>query len=96
MIGTMHKRTKIGCEKLLQDAIDGYPVPAIKNYIRRNYKSNMHQWVLWAQQHSPLLLQVTFTNTLESYHSELKSSTSSSHGLIGNCYLQTIYFMIHL
>ena len=86
MIGAMHKRTKIGCEKLLQDAIDGCPVPTIKTYIRRNYESNTHQWALWARQHSPLLLQVTSTNALESYHSELKSSTSSSHGLIGNSF----------
>ena len=34
LVGTMHKRTKIGCEKLLQDAIDSCPVPAIKNYIK--------------------------------------------------------------
>ncbi|GBC43755.2 hypothetical protein GLOIN_2v1777473 [Rhizophagus irregularis DAOM 181602=DAOM 197198] len=30
----------------------------------------------------PLLLQVTSTNSLESFHSELKKTTSSSHGLI--------------
>ncbi|RHZ85405.1 hypothetical protein Glove_66g199 [Diversispora epigaea] len=33
----------------------------------------------------PLLLQVTSTNALESYHSELKKITSSQHGLIGAC-----------
>ncbi|RHZ83539.1 hypothetical protein Glove_91g5 [Diversispora epigaea] len=38
---------------------------------------------LWARQHSPLLLQVTTTNPLESYYSELKRLTSSLHGLIG-------------
>ncbi|CAB5210279.1 unnamed protein product [Rhizophagus irregularis] len=27
------------------------------------------KWALWTQQHSPLLLQVTTTNPLESYHS---------------------------
>ncbi|CAB5186668.1 unnamed protein product [Rhizophagus irregularis] len=31
----------------------------------------------------PLLLQVTSTNLLESFHSELKKITSSLHGLIG-------------
>src|SRR4051794_30928984 len=31
----------------------------------------------------PLLLQVTFTNPLESYHSELKKLTSPLHSLIG-------------
>ncbi|CAG8728866.1 13621_t:CDS:2, partial [Rhizophagus irregularis] len=53
------------------------------NYIRRNYMRNTQQWALWARQHSPLLLQVTSTNPLESYHSELKRKTSSLHGLIG-------------
>ena len=38
---------------------------------------------MWTRQHSPLLLQVTSTNPLESYHSELKRLTSSSHSLIG-------------
>src|SRR5205085_6887727 len=83
MIAAMHKRTKIGCESLVQDAIDKCTVPSIQNYIRRNYMRNTQQWVLWARQHSPLLLQVTSTNPLESYHSELKRSSSPKYGLIG-------------
>jgi hypothetical protein len=72
MIVAMHKRTKIGCEKLIQDVINNCTVPTIQNYIRRNYMKNTQQWALWARQHSPLLLQVTFTNPLESYRNELK------------------------
>jgi hypothetical protein len=83
MNAAMHKRTKIGCEKLVQDAINNCEVPAIQNYIKRNYIKNTQQWALWARQHSPLLLQVLSTNPLESYHNELKRVTSSSHGLIG-------------
>src|SRR5436305_6915208 len=90
----MHKRTKIGCEKFIKDAIESCSVPAIKNYIERNYKNNTKQWALWARQHSPLLLQVTSTNPLESYHSELKRSTSSSHGLIGMSALFFIHFLL--
>ncbi|GBC44021.2 hypothetical protein GLOIN_2v1789013 [Rhizophagus irregularis DAOM 181602=DAOM 197198] len=86
MNAAMHKRTKIVCEKLVQDAINDCPVPAIQNYIKRNFMKNTQQWGLWARQHSPLLLQVTSTNPLESYHSELKRLTSSSHGLIGAVY----------
>ena len=37
MIAAMHKRTKIGCESLVQDAINHCPVPSIQNYIKRNY-----------------------------------------------------------
>ena len=83
MNAAMHKRTRIGCENLVQDAINNCTIPTIKNYIKRYYMKNTQQWALWARQHSPLLLQVTSTNPLESYHSELKKLTSSSHNLIG-------------
>ncbi|PKY48699.1 hypothetical protein RhiirA4_464361 [Rhizophagus irregularis] len=84
MIAAMHKRTKVGCESLVQDAINhGSSVPSVQNYIKRNYTKNTEKWGLWARQHSPLLLQVTSTNSLESFHSELKKTTSSLHGLIG-------------
>ena len=83
MIAAMHKRTKIGCESLIQDAINHCPVPSIQNYIKRNYTKNTEKWALWACQHSPLLLQVTSTNPLESFHSKLKKIMSSLHGLIG-------------
>lgn len=92
MIAAMHKRTKIGCESLVQDAIDKCTVPSIQNYIRRNYMRNTQQWALWARQHSPLLLQVTSTNPLESYHSELKRSSSPKYGLIG-IYCTTSFFL---
>ncbi|RHZ86811.1 hypothetical protein Glove_44g33 [Diversispora epigaea] len=60
-------------------------VSAVCNFIKRNYMKNSHKWALWARQHSPLLLQVTSTNT-ESYHSELKRTTSFLYGLIGASY----------
>ncbi|RHZ57021.1 hypothetical protein Glove_395g66 [Diversispora epigaea] len=86
MIQAMYKRTKIGCEDLIQQAINECPVPTIKQYISRYYKKNNQQWALWARQHSSLLLQVTSTNSLESYHSELKRTTSPRYGLIGACH----------
>ena len=92
MNAAMHKRTRIGCEQLVQDAINGCSIPAIQNYIKRYYMKNTQQWALWARRHSPLLMQVTSTNPLESYHSELKKLTSSSHGLIG----KSIIFLFYL
>ena len=92
MIAAMHKRTKIGCESLIQDAINHCPVPSIQNYIKRNYTKNTEKWGLWARQHSPLLLQVTSTNSLESFHSELKKITSSLHGLIQYVIIFFSYF----
>ena len=80
----MHKVTKTGCEELIKEAINKCQVPDIKRYISRNYAGNTHQWAFWARQHSPLLLQITSTNAIESYHSELKRTTISHHGLIGS------------
>src|SRR2546421_6264450 len=96
MNAAMHKRTKIGCEKLIQDAINDCTIPTIRNYIQRNYAKNTQQWALWARQHSPLLLQVTSTNPLESYHSELKRSSSPKYGLISFLFLTIFYSFILL
>ncbi|CAB4374188.1 unnamed protein product [Rhizophagus irregularis] len=85
MLHAMYKRTRIECESLIQEAINECANPMIKKYILRNYAKNTHQWALWVRQHSPLLLQVTSTNALESYHNELKRTTSPKHGLIGAC-----------
>lgn len=90
LVLAMHKRTKIGCEEIVQEAIRTCPVEANVRYIRRNYLKNLGKWGLWARQHSPLLLQVTSTNPLESYHSELKTRVSASYGLIGKLLLMLI------
>ncbi|RHZ71904.1 hypothetical protein Glove_249g14 [Diversispora epigaea] len=86
MIQTMYKWIRIGCEALIQEAINQCPVSTIKQYIKRYYLKNNKQWALWACQHSSLLIQVTSTNSLKSFHSELKRTTSARHGLIGACH----------
>ncbi|RHZ86875.1 hypothetical protein Glove_43g65 [Diversispora epigaea] len=91
MTQAMYKWTRIGCEALIREAIDQCPVQSIKQYIKRYYFKNNHQWALWARQHSPLLLQVTSTNALESFHSELKRTTSPQHGIIDEEILQEIH-----
>ncbi|GES99088.1 hypothetical protein GLOIN_2v1777773 [Rhizophagus clarus] len=50
MIQAMHKITKVGCESIIQQAIDECPVPTIKQYIKRNFMKNTHQWALWARE----------------------------------------------
>ncbi|RHZ51825.1 hypothetical protein Glove_469g15 [Diversispora epigaea] len=87
MIHALHKITKISCDELIQQAIDECQAPTVKQYILRNYIKNTNQWALWARQHSPLLLQITSTNAIESYHSELKRITVSHHGLIDAEYI---------
>ncbi|PKK72204.1 hypothetical protein RhiirC2_710552 [Rhizophagus irregularis] len=43
---------RIGCESLIQEAINECANLTIKKYILRNYAKNTHQWTLWARQHS--------------------------------------------
>lgn len=43
-----------------------------KNYIRRNWLDSLPKWANYAREHSPLLLQATTTNPIESFHSALK------------------------
>ena len=83
----MHKRTKVGCQEMIQQAIACCDAPHVQSYITRNWTKNLDKWAMYARMHSPLLLQVTSTNALESYHSELKTRTSRHHGLIGICFL---------
>lgn len=96
MINAMHKVTKLGCEELIKEAINKCQVPAVRQYIARNYTKNTNQWALWARQHSPLLLQITSTNPIESYHSELKRTTVSHHGLIGNIKTMSNLFYVRV
>src|SRR2546423_429369 len=88
MVLAMHKRTRIGCEQLVKDTINTCPLPTISKYFESNYKNNTHQWALW--RHFSLLLQVTSTNALESYHSQLKR-TSYLHGLFGKAFFLLIF-----
>jgi len=80
MVMAMHKTTKIGCEQLIAEAINQSSVPDIQRYYQK-------KWALWVCQCSPLLLQPTSTNPLESYHSELKKRMFPTHGLIGTVYI---------
>jgi hypothetical protein len=91
MIQAMHKRTQIGCDALIEDAIATCPVSTVAKYIKTYYSKNTKKWALWARQYSPLLLQVTSTNALESYHSELKRLTRVTFGIVGKSF---IFFFI--
>jgi len=46
MIHAMHKRTRIGCVDIVQQAINECSNLTIKQYILRNYVKNTHQWAL--------------------------------------------------
>jgi hypothetical protein len=68
MLQAMYKVTRMGCEQLVQEAINKLPLEQNKNYVRRNWVNNMEKWAMYSRQHSPLLLQMTSTSPLESHH----------------------------
>ena len=57
-----------------------------KEYIQRYWMDSAHKWAMYARQHSPLLLQVTTTNSSEAWHRKLKGGgglkkgATSQHG----------------
>ena len=46
IIHAMHKITSIGCNELVQQAINQSQSSTIKQYILRNYAKKTHQWAL--------------------------------------------------
>jgi MULE transposase domain len=85
MLQAMYKITRIGCEQIVEEAIAKLPVEPKKSYIRRYWLKNTAKWGMWSRQHSPLLLQMTSTSPVESYHAVLKKKGNASFGLIGAC-----------
>lgn len=85
MLQAMYKITCHGCEELIHSAIAKLPLDSKKEYIRRYWLGNSAKWAMWSRQHSPILLQITSTSPLESYHAVLKRKGDASFGLIGAC-----------
>ena len=67
-----NRRTGMGCEQSVQEAITVAPTPELKEYIRKEWEATMPNWANYARCHSSLLLQVPTTNPLEGWHSALK------------------------
>ncbi|KAJ3023344.1 hypothetical protein HDV00_001257, partial [Rhizophlyctis rosea] len=88
----MHRYTRQGCELAITKAIQLVRLSNLPNdkktteiqYLERRVASPYaRQWALYARQHSPLLLQITSTNPLESYHSRLKAKVHKQFALSG-------------
>ena len=83
MIQAMHKTTKIGCENMIKEALEAAKGVKESTDTINRYSDKSREWALWSRQHSPLLLQVTTTNPLESYHGELKRLSAKTHSIFG-------------
>ena len=85
MLQAMYKITRIGCEQTIQEAITATPLDTKKAYIHRYWLKNSSKWAMWSRQNSPILLQITSTSPVESYHAVLKRKGNASFGIIGAC-----------
>ncbi|RUP52046.1 hypothetical protein BC936DRAFT_142698 [Jimgerdemannia flammicorona] len=81
----MYKITHISYEQLVQEAIASLPFNSKKTYVQYYWFKNIVKWVMWSRQHSPLLLQITSTSPVESYHVVLKKRGNASFGLLRAC-----------
>jgi hypothetical protein len=74
-------KTASKCHTLIQEAINSLPVTIRGQFepclLRRLQFSPV--WSIYSRTHSPLLMQVTFTNALESYHCQVKSKSSADN-----------------
>ena len=68
-----NRRTKAGATQSIEQAINAAASPNSAAYITANWSKNSEQWANYARDHSALLLQVTSTNPLESWHQAFKS-----------------------
>ncbi|KAI9102606.1 hypothetical protein DFS34DRAFT_683600 [Phlyctochytrium arcticum] len=84
MMHALNKRTRLGCRQLVDEAIAGAPAH-MATYLKRNWTNTDHLecWSMGARQHSPVLLQITSTNALESYHKQLKDVGKPTATLCG-------------
>ena len=80
----MYKFTRIGCEQLIQEAIEQLPLDQNKKHVRHNWQKNTQKWAMRSRQNSPLLLQMTSSSPVESYHA-VKKKGNASFGIIGVC-----------
>lgn len=67
-----NRKTRPGCEESMQAAIQAASTDAMRKYLKKEWETTMNQWANYARCHSALLLQVSSTNIVESWHSALK------------------------
>ncbi len=83
MIKAMDKVSKLGCEQALKEAMSAAD-ESTKKYINLQWARNTEHWGMYSRQHSPLLLQNTTTNALESYHNVIKKKICKTDTFLNN------------
>ncbi|KAK9315909.1 hypothetical protein V1522DRAFT_69693 [Lipomyces starkeyi] len=73
MTALMSKTTEIGCDQEIDLAIQAAQTDSDREYIKKEWKERKHIWAAYARQHSAVLLQADTTNSVENYHSVIKS-----------------------
>ena len=64
-------------------------------YIWYEWSNTLPLWAAYARQHSPLLLQITTTNPVESWHRSLKKPSQAKKKIQGKFSLEGTVRMVH-
>lgn len=70
------------CDQAVQLASTIDPTGNTAKYVQTYWQQTAAKWAMYARQHSPLLLQVTTTNSYEAWHRKLKSGAGLSKGQV--------------
>lgn len=73
-----YRKTEPGCDDSLNLALNSAADEKTRKYIQREWVATKHLWANYKRIYSCLLLQVTTTNTVESWHNSLKKSAGST------------------
>lgn len=76
--------TRFKCIELCEEAIQIAGDNKTKQFIRVYWMEISYKWAMYAQQHSPLLLQATTTNSCEAWHRKLKGGVALRKGIHGS------------
>jgi hypothetical protein len=96
LMAAMHKRTSIGCESKCNEALElCHNNAKLKKYVQDQWVNTREEWALYKRYHSPLLLQITTTNAVESWHSCLKNPTSTYRKLTKQSGFEGVLYMVN-
>lgn len=84
MLEAINRRSIELCNQAITNAINSTQDPKIQQYIRSRWFNSTKKWAMCWRVHSPMLMQITSTNPIESYHAIIKKKVSRNFSLLGS------------
>ena len=69
MTALYYRCIRLGYEESVRQAVKICPDKEKAKYIENEWLNTMYLWAYYIREHSPLLLQILTTNSVESWHS---------------------------